>query len=177
MRHLDLPTHRHGVCELKREQIDTYEAKNKSVTSEVGPIVLIAGGWGRIGRAVRPSWMSPWHTHANISTETQHISSSCITNLLPRKHEDAKKEKKNLNYIQFWDSRETPERDFKSAWEGNGNWASNYRFSTNSFLFPGYSVCSRHCLPAILCLPRYKCQTSVKRESERAFLEWRRGGR
>ncbi|KAK4830144.1 hypothetical protein QYF61_008632 [Mycteria americana] len=34
--------HRHGVCAMKREQINTYEAKNKSVTSEVGPIVLIA---------------------------------------------------------------------------------------------------------------------------------------
>lgn len=54
-------------------------------------------GWGRIGRAVRPSWMSPWHTHANISTETQHISSSCITNLLPRKQEDAKKKKKKIS--------------------------------------------------------------------------------
>lgn len=46
---------------------------------------------------------------------------------------------------------------FKSAWEGSGNRASNYRFSTSSVLFPGYSVCSRHCLPAILCLMRHKC--------------------
>lgn len=94
MRHLDLLPHCHGLYELKREQINTYEAKNQCVTSEVWPIVLIASGWGRIGRTVHPSWMSPWHTHANISTETQHISSSCITNLLPRKQEDAKKKKK-----------------------------------------------------------------------------------
>lgn len=44
MRRLDLTTHRHGVCAMKREQINTYEVKNKSVTSEVGPIVLIARG-------------------------------------------------------------------------------------------------------------------------------------
>lgn len=92
-----------------------------------------------------------------------------------------KKKKKENKKKSQWHSILRQSRNlwkrFWSAWEGNGNWASNYRFSTNSFLFPGYSVCSRHCLLAILCLQSYECQTPVKRESERAFLEWRRGGR
>lgn len=117
------------------------------------------------GKAMCPLWL-PQNTHASISTETRHISRWSITNLLPRKQE-----MQNLNDIPFWSIQETPERDFLSAWEGSGNWASNYRFSTSAVLFPGYSVCSRHCLPAILCLLRQKHQTSAGRGGG-TLLEW-----